>query len=95
MRSPSQVRLQLRDHHPAPEPFVADVLKGLRDSPKRISPMYFYDALGSELFDRICELKEYYPTRTELRILEQHGNDIARCIGDDALLVRDEAGDNV
>jgi len=95
MRSPSEVRLQLRDHHPAPEPFVADVLKGLRDSPKRISPMYFYDALGSELFDRICELKEYYPTRTELRILEQHGNDIARSIGDDALLVEFGSGSSM
>jgi dimethylhistidine N-methyltransferase len=95
MRSPSEVRLQLRDHHPAPEPFVADVLKGLRDSPKRISPMYFYDALGSELFDRICELKEYYPTRTELRILEQHGNDIARCIGDDTLLVEFGSGSSM
>src|SRR5690606_1440647 len=64
-------------------------------SPKHISPMYFYDALGSELFDRICELKEYYPTRTELRILEQHGNDIARCIGDDALLVEFGSGSSL
>lgn len=95
MRSPSQVRVQLRDHHPAHEPLVADVLKGLQDSPKRISPMYFYDTLGSELFDRICELKEYYPTRTEIRILEQHGNDIARCIGDDALLVEFGSGSSL
>lgn len=95
MRSPTEVRLQLRDHHPAHEPFVADVLKGLRASPKHISPMYFYDALGSELFDRICELKEYYPTRTELRILEQHGNDISRCIGDDALLVEFGSGSSM
>jgi dimethylhistidine N-methyltransferase len=95
MRSRCEVRLQLRDHHPALEPFVADVLRGLRDSPKHISPLYFYDALGSELFDRICELKEYYPTRTELRILEQHGNDIARCIGDDALLVEFGSGSSM
>ncbi|MEJ0034577.1 MAG: L-histidine N(alpha)-methyltransferase [Gammaproteobacteria bacterium] len=95
MRSPSEVRLQLRDHHPAHEPFVADVLTGLRASPKHISPMYFYDALGSELFDRICELKEYYPTRTELRILEQNGNDIARCIGEDALLVEFGSGSSM
>ena len=95
MRSPSEVRLQLRDHHPAHEPFVEAALEGLRDSPKRVSPMYFYDALGSELFDRICELKEYYPTRTELRILEQHGNDLARCIGDDALLVEFGSGSSM
>jgi dimethylhistidine N-methyltransferase len=95
MRSPSEGRLQLRDHHPAHEPFVADVLAGLRDTPKHISPMYFYDALGSELFDRICELKEYYPTRTELRILEQHGNHIARRIGDDVLLVEFGSGSSM
>jgi len=95
MSPPGVVRLQLRDHHPAHEPFVADVVAGLRDSPKHISPMYFYDALGSRLFDRICELKEYYPTRTELRILEQHGNDIARSIGDDVLLVEFGSGSSM
>ena len=95
MSPPGAVRLQLRDHHPAHEPFVADVVAGLQDSPKHISPMYFYDALGSRLFDRICELKEYYPTRTELRILEQHGNDIARSIGDDALLVEFGSGSSM
>ncbi len=93
--TPSGARLQLRDHHPAVEPFVADVVAGLRDTPKHISPMYFYDALGSELFDRICELPEYYPTRTEMRILEQHGTDIARCIGDDALLVEFGSGSSL
>jgi L-histidine Nalpha-methyltransferase len=95
MRSSAEIELQLRDHHPAPEPFVADVLAGLRDTPKHISPMYFYDAAGSVLFDRICELPEYYPTRTEVRILEQHGNDIARCIGNDALLVEFGSGSSL
>ena len=95
MRAVPGTQLQLRDHHPAHEPLIADVLAGLRDSPKHISPMYFYDALGSVLFDRICELPEYYPTRTEMRILEQHADDIARCIGDDALLVEFGSGSSM
>lgn len=74
------------------EPFVADILAGLRESPKRISPIYFYDARGSQLFDRICELPEYYPTRTETAILADHGVEMARCMGDDALLVEFGSG---
>src|SRR5688572_16068193 len=59
----------LRDYHPAQRLLVADVLEGLRRAPKQISPMYFYDERGSQLFDRICELPEYYLTRTETRVL--------------------------
>jgi len=95
MRPASRVQLQLRDLHPAHEPLIADVLNGLRKSPKTISPMYFYDAHGSVLFDRICELPEYYPTRTEMRILQQHGSDIARCVGEDVLLVEFGSGSSM
>lgn len=77
------------------EPFVADILAGLMQEPKRISPIYFYDALGSELFDQICELPEYYPTRTETRILRDHGADMARHIGEDALLVEFGSGSSI
>jgi dimethylhistidine N-methyltransferase len=77
------------------EPFVADVLAGLGQSPKRIAPKYFYDARGSALFDRICELPEYYPTRTEIQILETHGDAIARCMGDDVLLVEFGSGSSL
>jgi dimethylhistidine N-methyltransferase len=77
------------------EPFVADVLEGLRERPKRISPIYFYDARGSKLFDQICELKEYYPTRTEMRILADDGDDMARVIGEDALLVEFGSGSSM
>lgn len=66
---------------------VEDVLGGLRASPKRLSPTYFYDERGSQLFDEICELPEYYITRTETEILERHCGAIAACIGPDALLV--------
>jgi L-histidine N-alpha-methyltransferase len=49
-----------------------DVLDGLTKPFKELPPKHFYDALGSELFEQICELREYYPTRTERQILEQN-----------------------
>ena len=49
--------------------FARDLAAALATRPRSISPKYFYDAEGSRLFDRICELPEYYPTRTELAIL--------------------------
>ena len=71
---------------------VEDVLNGLRQAPKRLSPTYFYDERGSQLFDEICELEEYYITRTETRILEEHAAEIARRIGPNALLVEFGSG---
>ena len=52
--------------------FAASVLDGLGRPQKRLEPRYFYDAEGSRLFDRICELEEYYPTRVETGILRAH-----------------------
>jgi L-histidine N-alpha-methyltransferase len=66
---------------------VADVLRGLQGTPKRLSPTYFYDERGSQLFDAICELPEYYVTRTETQILATHAQEIAARIGPNALLV--------
>jgi dimethylhistidine N-methyltransferase len=63
------------------------VLRGLQSAPKRLSPTYFYDERGSQLFDAICELPEYYITRTETGILETHAQEIADRIGPNALLV--------
>jgi L-histidine N-alpha-methyltransferase len=58
-----------------------DVLDGLTKPFKEIPPKHFYDARGSELFDQICELPEYYPTRTERQILEQRVDEIAEETG--------------
>jgi L-histidine N-alpha-methyltransferase len=58
-----------------------DVLDGLTRPFKEIPPKHFYDARGSELFERICELPEYYPTRTERAILEQYAGAIAQRTG--------------
>lgn len=52
------------------EDFVQDVLPGLKAQPRQISSKYFYDAQGSELFEQICAQPEYYPTNTELSILQ-------------------------
>jgi dimethylhistidine N-methyltransferase len=86
-----------RSDHPArlsPEQrtFLRDVLNGLAASPKAIPSKYFYDEEGSRLFDRICELDVYYPTRTELAILRENGREIVERIGADAVLVEPGAG---
>ncbi len=60
----------------APRSLAEDVLDGLTRPAKELAPKYFYDARGSELFDRICELPEYYPTRAERAILEAHADEI-------------------
>ena len=72
--------------------FGREVQAGLASRPRRISPKYFYDAAGSQLFDRICELPEYYPTRTELRILGECATEIAGQIGPGAEIVEFGAG---
>ena len=58
-----------------------DVLDGLTRPAKELPPKYFYDARGSDLFDRITELPEYYPTRAERAILEARADDIAATTG--------------
>jgi L-histidine N-alpha-methyltransferase len=63
-----------------------DVGRGLTSTPKRLSPKYFYDARGSELFEDITRLPEYYPTRTERAILEASADDIAALSGADTLV---------
>lgn len=63
------------------------VLEDLEKSPKEVSSVWFYDELGSFLFDSICELPEYYITRTELQIMRTHAAEMARHIGSGAALV--------
>ena len=56
---------------------AADVRRGLQAALRELPPKHFYDARGSDLFDQICDLPEYYPTRTERSILERRAGDIA------------------
>src|SRR6202035_591731 len=72
--------------------FAGDVLDDLSQHPKRLSPKYFYDAAGSELFEQITRLPEYYPTRTELSILRDRGADIEATLPKHAALVEFGAG---
>lgn len=71
---------------------VEEVLAGLRAVPKRLSSAYLYDRRGSQLFEAICELPEYYPTRTETGILAEHAAEMAACIGGQALLLEPGSG---
>ncbi len=64
-----------------------EVLQGLASRPKRIAPKFFYDERGSRLFDAICELPEYYLTRTEMGILESCAREVARLAGADCTLI--------
>lgn len=77
---------------PLDEGFLDAVWEGLAATPKAIPPKYLYDARGSELFEAICRLPEYYPTRTERAILQNHATAIAAALGPDTLLVEPGAG---
>jgi dimethylhistidine N-methyltransferase len=72
--------------------FAQDVVAGLSQHPKQLPPKYFYDEAGSKLFEQITLLPEYYPTRTELRILRDRGPEIAGAIPKGAALVEFGAG---
>ncbi|MEC4818595.1 MAG: L-histidine N(alpha)-methyltransferase [Scytonema sp. PMC 1069.18] len=84
-QSTIETRLQVRRLQP-PTLVVAsgagnDVVKGLTQTPKTLPPRYFYDDRGSELFEQICELPEYYVTRTETSILKRCAGEIAKITG--------------
>lgn len=72
--------------------FARDVVAGLSQPRKVIPARYFYDRRGSELFEAITELPEYYPTRTEIGLLETHGADIARLTGKRRVVVEFGSG---
>ncbi|CAN7221505.1 MULTISPECIES: L-histidine N(alpha)-methyltransferase [unclassified Variovorax] len=72
--------------------FGRELFAGLSCGARSIPPKFFYDVAGSALFDRICELPEYYPTRTELRILTECASEIAAQIGPKAEIIEFGAG---
>ena len=75
------------DLQPAVADFRESVIEGFSQSPKRLACKFFYDAVGSDLFEKICETEEYYVTRTELALLREIGPDIARLAGPDRTVV--------
>lgn len=87
---PSEILLH--DLHPSVEDIRADVLAGLARRPKRLPSKYFYDARGSQLFERICDLPEYYLTRAELALMRSHAAAIAATLGPRVLVLEYGSG---
>ncbi|MDA1131769.1 MAG: L-histidine N(alpha)-methyltransferase, partial [Proteobacteria bacterium] len=90
--SRSNVVGSVRDLSPGIETFRTDVLDGLSRPQKSIPSKYFYDATGSQLFQDITELDEYYPTRTELDLLTAAAAELANLFGPGARLIEFGAG---
>src|SRR3954464_5390553 len=86
------LRYSARHEAAASDSFAEHVIAGLGDDPKWLSAKYFYDAPGAALFEEITRLPEYYPTRTELSILEHCAGEIAGYIPLSAALVEFGAG---
>ena len=84
-------RLQ-RGASPPEDNFADSLLDGLAKTPKEIACKYFYDEAGSRLFDTICDLPEYYQTRTEMMLLSRHAGDIAALMGQGVEVVEFGAG---
>ena len=72
--------------------FATDVLDGLCAMPKCLPAKYLYDARGSLLFEEICDLPEYYPTRVETKLLRRHAREIAAFAGEQVTVVEFGAG---
>lgn len=79
--------IRFYDEHPGTASLRQEVHAGLARKPKSIPPKFFYDERGSQLFDLICEQPEYYPTRTEISILQRNARQIADLAGRGALLI--------
>lgn len=90
--SSSTSTLPLLDLHPDTSSFREDVLAGLQSRPKTLPSKFLYDERGSELFEAICELDEYYPTRTEIGIMRAHIEVMAAALGPQVLLVEYGSG---
>lgn len=88
----SGARYEYHDLKPGAGSFLDDVVAGLAAPQKALPPKYFYDERGSRLFEEICELPEYYPTRTELAMLESSARAMAGHIGPRAAIVEYGSG---
>jgi dimethylhistidine N-methyltransferase len=80
------------DFKPGLESFLAEVLIGLRRPQKELPSKYFYDERGSQLFERICELKEYYITRIEASLMQAHIKEMVELIGPRVLVIEHGCG---
>lgn len=90
--APPNLHPMIIDRETIRDTFRADVLDGLSQECKQVPAKHLYDARGSELFDAICELEDYYPTRIERSIRERFAPEIADAIGADATVIEPGAG---
>lgn len=95
MASNSELQLVDRDDDGVDRAFRADVLAGLSEQQKAISARWLYDDAGSQLFEDITQIPEYYPTRAETEILKQHGDEFAALIGAGRSVVEFGSGSSV
>jgi len=79
--------LGIQKYAPEEEDLLAEVLEGLNQSPKKLPSKLFYDQKGSELFDQICDLGEYYLTETEMWIMNNYIDEISTMLGEKCLLI--------
>ena len=86
-------RLQLHDFKPGKDRFLAEILKGLRMSQKELPSKYLYDECGSQCFERICALDEYYIPRVENLIMEGYIGEIVELLGPRILLIEYGSGE--
>ena len=87
--------IQLLDLKPAQQDGQAEIIEGLAREQKEISPKYFYDEKGAQLFEEICEQPEYYPTRTEIGIMQSSMEEISDLIGPRASIIEFGSGAGV
>ena len=85
----------LLDFEPEVQAFFEDVVSGLATKPRSLPCKYFYDQRGSQLFDQICELDEYYLTRTESSIMARYGAEMAEQVGPGVMLVEYGSGSSL
>ena len=92
MSSSEENQIRLRDFEPARDHFRADVLSGLQKQTKELPCKYFYDDRGSRLYERICQLEEYYIPRTEVAIMKSNIKEMAELLGPMVLLIEYGSG---
>lgn len=83
------------DQNPDKGDFLEEAIVGFSKSPKSISPKFFYDDRGSDIFSKICQTPEYYITRTEISLLEQVGDEIAAFAGTNRVVIEYGCGSSL
>ncbi len=95
MGQASHKPIELSDQLAGTDNFLEEVLRGLSLSPKSVPSKYFYDERGSILFDKICGLDEYYPTRTEIGIMRKNSREMAESLGPGCAIIEFGSGSGI